>query len=126
MHDKFVPKPIYKKDMIESFKIIADVEKNSLILQLRGFFMKSEVELAFYLARKEIKKLEDGFTVILDLDGMHSNRSIYNTIQAKARRVFITLGASKVTSVGVVSRLGDVSPYDLDYFAFDNVGIYPN
>ncbi len=112
--------------MIESFKIVADIEKNNLILQLRGFFMKSEVELAFYLARKEIKKLRDGFIVILDLDGMHSDRSVYNTIQAKARRVFITLGASRVTSVGVVSRLVDIKPNDLEYFAFENVGFYPN
>jgi hypothetical protein len=42
--------------MIDSFKVKADVPNNSLLIQLRGFFMKSEVELAFYLARKEIKK----------------------------------------------------------------------
>ena len=74
--------------MIDSFKVKADISNNSLLIQLRGFFMKSEVELAFYLARKEIKKLKDGYKVILDLDGMHTDKVIHRSIQSKAKRVF--------------------------------------
>jgi hypothetical protein len=112
--------------MIDSFKVIADVGNNSLLIQLRGFFMKSEVELAFYLARKEIKKLQNGFKVVLDLDGMHTDKTIHRSIHQKARRVFSTLGASKVSSIGAISRMPDIKANDLEYFAFENVGIYPN
>ena len=112
--------------MIDSFKVKADIPNNSLLIQLRGFFMKSEVELAFYLARKEIKKLSEGFRVILDLDGMHSDKSINNSIYTKAKRVFTTLGASRVSSIGVISRMPLIKINDLEYFAFENVGFYPN
>ncbi|HBH50168.1 MAG TPA: hypothetical protein DDX98_16095 [Bacteroidales bacterium] len=112
--------------MIDSFKVKADVPNNSLLIQLRGFFMKSEVELAFYLARKEIKKLTNGFKVILDLDGMHTDRTIHRSIQSKAKRVFTTLGASKVNSVGAISKMSQPKANDLEYFAFESVGFYPN
>jgi hypothetical protein len=112
--------------MIDSFKVKADVVNNSLLIQLRGYFMKSEVELAFYLARKEIKKLSKGFVVILDLDGMHTDKTIYRGIQSKAKRIFSTLGASKVKSMGAISQMPQHKVQDLEYFAFESVGFYPN
>ena len=112
--------------MIDSFRVKADVPGNNLLIQLRGFFMKSEVELAFYLARKEIKKLKEGFKVILDLDGMHTDKAIHRSMLSKAKRIFITLGASKVSSVGAISRMPQSKIVELDYFAFDGVGLYPN
>ena len=112
--------------MIDSFKVKADVSNNSLLIQLRGFFMKSEVELAFYLARKEIKKLSEGFRVILDLDGMHTDKAIHKSIQSKAKRIFTTLGASRVSSIGAISRMPHTETNDLEYFAFESVGFYPN
>jgi hypothetical protein len=112
--------------MIDSFKVKADISNNSLLIQLRGFFMKSEVELAFYLARKEIKKLAEGFRVVLDLDGMHTDKTIHSSIQSKAKRIFTTLGASKVNSVGAIERMPQPKVTELEYFAFENVGFYPN
>jgi hypothetical protein len=112
--------------MIDSFKIKADVANNRILIQLRGFFMKSEIELAFYLARKEIKKLNKGFRVVLDLDGMHTDKSIHRSIHSKARSIFITLGASKVISVGAIPRMPIIKANDLEYFAFESVGFYSN
>lgn len=112
--------------MIDSFKVKADIANNKLVMQLRGFFMKSEVELAFYLARKEIKKLEKGFVVILDLDGMHTDKAIHRGLHSKAKRVFSTLGASKVRSVGAISKMATPKQHELEYFAFESVGLYPN
>lgn len=116
----------FTEAMIDSFKVKADIPSNKLVMQLRGFFMKSEVELAFYLARKEIKKLEEGFVVILDLDGMHTDKNIHRSIQVKAKRIFTTLGASKIKSVGAIAKMIQPKVTDLEYFAFDSVGLYPN
>ncbi len=112
--------------MIDTFKVKADVASNSLLIQLRGFFMKSEVELAFYLARKESTKLNEGFKVVLDLDGMHTDKSINRNLQARAKQIFETLGASSVKSIGVISRMNPPKMRDFEYFAFESVGFYPN
>lgn len=112
--------------MIDSFKVKADLPNNNLLIQLRGFFMKSEVELAFYLARKEIKKLNKGYVVILDLDGMHTDKTIQRGLQSKAKRIFTTLGASKVKSIGAITQMTKPVVNDLEYFAFESVGFYPN
>lgn len=112
--------------MIDSFKVKAEVNSNKLLMQLRGYFMKSELELAFYLARKEIKKLSEGFEVVLDLDGMHADKNINNTVHAKAKRIFEALGAGKVRSVGVISKMPSVKIKEFDYFSFESVGFYPN
>jgi hypothetical protein len=113
-------------DMIDSFKVKADIPDNKLHIQLRGFFMKSEIELAFYLARKEIKKLKEGFEVILDFDGMHADKSINSTVHSRAKRIFNTLGAGKVKTIGAMSKLPTYKRLDLEYFAFESVGFYPN
>ncbi len=111
--------------MIDSFKVKANKEKNLLLVQLRGYFMKSELELAFYLARKEVKSLKEGFEVILDFDGMFTDKSIGSVI-SHARRVFITLGAGKIRCISALEKLTSLKPIVLEYLAFDNVGFYPN
>jgi hypothetical protein len=112
--------------MIDSFKVKAEVNSNKLHMQLRGYFMKSELELAFYLARKEIKKLSEGFEVVLDLDGMHTDKNINNTVHAKAKRIFEALGAGKVRSIGALVNMPRVKTNEFDYFSFESVGFYPN
>lgn len=112
--------------MIDSFKVTAEVNSNKLLMQLRGYFMKSELELAFYLARREIKKLSEGFEVILDLDGMHTDKNISINVQAKAKRIFETLGAGNVRSIGALKHLPRYKTNDLEYFSFESVGFYPN
>lgn len=112
--------------MIDTFKVKADVASNSLLIQLRGFFMKSEVELAFYLARKEITKLSKGFKVVLDLDGMHTDKSLQRNLQTRARHTFESLGASSVKSIGAISRMAAPKMKEFEYFAFESVGFYPN
>lgn len=112
--------------MIESFKVKADVLGNKLLIQLRGYFMKSELELAFYLARKESKKLREGYEVILDLDGLYTDKKLYNSIQTRVRRIFLTLGASKIKMAGAIPKMPSGKVVDLEYFAFEGVGLYPN
>ena len=112
--------------MIESFKVKANLEKNTLLIQLRGYFMKSEIELAFFLARKECKRLKAGFKVVLDLDGMYTNKEVNKTLISKARKTFQTLGAGYVRSVGVMEHEPKMPIREMEYFAFDTVGYYPN
>ena len=112
--------------MIDSFKVKAEVNSNKLLMQLRGYFMKSEIELAFYLARREIRNLKEGYEVILDLDGMHTDKNVNIDLLTKARRVFETLGAGKVRSVGALSKLPKYRINDFEYFSFESVGFYPN
>lgn len=112
--------------MIDSFKVKADTIENRLLIQLRGYFMKSELELAFYLARKESKKLSEGYNVILDLDGMYTDKNLYNSIQKRLRKIFITLGANSVKSVGAIPNMTQSKTADLEYFPFESVGFYPN
>ena len=58
--------------MINNFVVRAFTEKNQLKVLLDGVFMKSEFELALYLAKKEIRKLKPGFEVLIDIKNMHS------------------------------------------------------
>ena len=112
--------------MIETFKVEADVANNKLLVQLRGFFMKSELELAFYLARKECDKLVKGFDVIMDLDGMHTNKLLYKSIHSRARGIFKSLGAGRIRTISAIRKTNKIKTTDLDYFAFEGVGLYPN
>jgi hypothetical protein len=112
--------------MIDSFLVKADSDKNLLLVQLRGHFMKSELELAFYIARKEITKLKEGFDVLLDLDGMLTDKDYSHKIHQRARKIFITLGASRVRWINTASKIKINKRTDSEYFAFDNVGFYPN
>jgi hypothetical protein len=112
--------------MIDTFKVKAEVNSNKLLMQLRGYFMKSELELAFYLARKEVEKLSVGFEVVLDLDGMHTDKNIGNTVNDKAYRIFKALGAGKVRNIGVLNYMSNIKAGNFDYFSFESVGIYPN
>jgi hypothetical protein len=112
--------------MNDSLKIKANIIRNTLYIQLRGYFMKSELELAFYLARRESKKLTEGYEVILDLDGMHTTKKLYDSISDRTRRMFMTLGASNVKSIGAVPLMQPTTYQSIEYFPFSNVGIYPN
>ncbi len=88
--------------------------------------MKSELELAFYIARREIQKLQEGFDVILDLDGMLADKQLADKVHLRARRIFITLGANKVRWINTAAKITKKNKIDTEYFAFDNVGFYPN
>lgn len=112
--------------MIESFKVIANPLKNNLLMQLRGYFMKSELELAFYLAKKESKLLTQGFNVILDFDGMYTNKDLDISIYKKAKEIFTSMGAGGIKSIGVINKAPKMKRHDLEHFLFDSVGFYPN
>jgi nitrous oxide reductase accessory protein NosL len=88
--------------------------------------MKSELELAFYLAKKESKKLTRGFDVILDLDGMHTLKEVNKSIYSKAKETFYALGAANIRSIGAMAKVPIYKKHDLEYFAFESVGFYPN
>ncbi len=112
--------------MHESMKVQSDVPKNRLVIQLRGYFMKSEIELAFYLAKKEVKKLSSGFVVIMDIDGMYTDKDLNNNILSKARDVLGAMGASEIVYSGVLAHLPNLKYAEIEEFTLVNVGIYPN
>ena len=112
--------------MIDSFKVTAETKSNKLFMQLRGYFMKSEIELAFYLARKEIQKLKEGFEVVMDLDGMHTDKNLNNIMSLKAKHIFESLGAKRIRNIGVLNQLPKYKTIDLEHFTFESVGFYPN
>jgi hypothetical protein len=112
--------------MIDTFKIKADVLGNNLLIQLRGYFMMSELELAFHLAREESTHLTEGFIVLLDLDGMYTDKSLFNTIQLRLVKMFSALGASNVKSIGAIPQMLNKNIADMQHILFSGVGYYPN
>lgn len=52
---------------MEQFDIKTDKNRNRLYCILKGFFLESEIELAFDKISTELNELSDGYDVILDI-----------------------------------------------------------
>ncbi len=55
---------------MEKFDIKTDKNRNRLYCILKGFFLESEIELAFDIISTELNELSDGYDVILDIGNM--------------------------------------------------------
>ncbi|MBN2213420.1 MAG: hypothetical protein JW723_04185 [Bacteroidales bacterium] len=55
---------------MEQFDVHADKNRNRIYCILKGFFLESEIDLAFNRISDELNKLTDGFDVILDIQNL--------------------------------------------------------
>lgn len=103
--------------MINSFIVKAVPEKNQLKVILDGFFMKSEVELAMHLARRESKKLKTGYNVLIDITKFHSSEKVFSKNYTRIQQLLKMMGSGELKFIGM--------NYVLTESANDNVGFYP-
>lgn len=61
---------------MEQFDIKTDKNRNRLYCILKGFFLESEIELAFDRISTELNDLSDGYDVILDIGNMRTQPEI--------------------------------------------------
>ena len=102
--------------MINNFIVRAFPEKNLLKICMDGFFMKSELELALHLAKRESKKLHVGFDVFIDIRNLKTLTNVMGINFSKLKRMLTILGGGNLQFLG------------LDYASKEsmqeNVGLY--
>ncbi len=103
--------------MINDFIVQAYPGKNLMTVILNGFFMKSEIELALYLASNEAKKLQRGFEVLVDIQNLKVAHKKYNLGLTEMKKVLKQLGAGNI-------RISDLNR-SFTRHSFNSVGFYP-
>ena len=103
--------------MINNFTIRALPGENQMQIVLDGFFMKSEVELAYHLAKKESNKLKVGFNVLADVRHFKCSPESFGMNILKLKKVLKTLGSGNMKFVGFNNPL--------PVKATSSVGLYP-
>ncbi len=100
---QFILSQEIKKNMINEFIVKAQKDNNQLFVLLDGIFMKSEIDLAFQLIKKEIKKLEPGYKVLIDIQNLDAGNSSFEFKFNKYRRILRLMGAGTVKFLGLSS-----------------------
>lgn len=109
---------MYKFILMNHFLIQADIEKNILRIILDGFFVKSEIELAFYLLRIEKRKLVPGYDAFVDIDNLRYVNTEVNITKSKMKKILKLSGAGKIQFAhGIHAIIGSDQIID---------GFYPN
>lgn len=62
----------FEPRIMEQFEIRTDMQRNRIYCLLGGFFLESEVDLAFDNIRDEVKKLNSGYDVIVDIQNLYT------------------------------------------------------
>ena len=103
--------------MINDFLVRANREKNELKIVLDGYFMKSELDLAFQLARQESRKLMPGFDVFVNIRNLNiPNKELLLDFE-RFERILKIMGGGSLKIVGLENTLSG--------FMYRNVGLYP-
>jgi len=89
--------------MINDFIVKAQKDNNQLYVLLDGIFMKSEIDLAFQLIKNEIKKLEPGYKVLIDIQNLDAGTSALELKFNKYRKMLKLMGAGTVKFLGLSS-----------------------
>jgi hypothetical protein len=89
--------------MINTFTVKANSDKNELSIKMDGYFMKSELELALYLVKKETKKLISGFTVLMDIKNLNSSNTRSHSNKRWVSNLAKSIGAGKIKQIGLIS-----------------------
>jgi len=104
--------------MINDFIVEAQKENNRLYVLLDGIYMKSEIDLALYLMKNEIRKLKPGFEVIIDIQNMDTGSSAMNLNFNKYRKLL------RLMEPGTL-RFKDLNHLFGEY-EYQNGGYYPH
>ena len=86
--------------MINNFTVKANDDNNELSVIMDGYFMKSELDLALYLVKSEIKKLTPGFTVKIDITHLCSSGANAQFDTSLINNLTGSLGAGKIKYTG--------------------------
>jgi hypothetical protein len=81
---------------MNNFLVQADSENNRLRIVLDGFFVKSEIELAFCLLRIERKKLQPGFDVFVDIENLKYLNVDITITKTKMKKILKLAGAGRI------------------------------
>jgi len=81
---------------MNNFLVRADREKNTLRIILDGFFVKSEIELAFYLLRIERKKLMPGYDAFVDIENLRYVNDDVSITKSKMKKILKLAGAGRI------------------------------
>jgi hypothetical protein len=103
--------------MINNFIVKAIPEKNQLKVILDGFFMKSEIELAMHLAKRESKKLRKGYDVLVDITKFRSADKKSVLSAGKIHQLLKLMGSGELRFIGMNYAFAEAE--------FANVGFYP-
>ena len=109
--------------MINDFVIQANPKNNELNVRLDGYFMKSEIYLAFQLAQNEAKKLNKGFVVLMDIKNLNmqhrkkliSYERLVNLMRHLGAGSLKIKGFKRLTSDGICPTVG-FYPYENAWF----------
>ena len=108
---------IRNKPMINDFLVRAFPDQNQLKIILDGCFMKSELELAFHLAKEESKKLLPGYNILVDIKNMKTTWKEFGSGLSKLNRLFREAGGGRLQIMGI--------DYESWSSTLNNVGFYP-
>ena len=84
---------------MEDFKVKAYPGKNLLEIILGGYIMNSDIELVFYIARREIKLLKEGFEIKIDVRNFKTRNGKSQLSSRKIKELFKKMGAGRITYV---------------------------
>ena len=104
--------------MINRFVVKALKQSNHLVILLDGYFMDSEIELAEHLVDNEVRNLNSGFSVLIDVEKMDSKSTKF---ALNLKKLIVQLNARGCGKIKVKkSRVSD-RQYNLR-----SVGFYPH
>jgi hypothetical protein len=112
--------------MINNFIVKAIPEKNMLDVVLDGFFMKSEIELAMHLAKRESLKLRKGYNVRVDLTKFRSNEKRNVLSFERIQQQLKSMGSGNMKFIGANFSLSNIVNETLSVFTHMKMGDFLN
>jgi hypothetical protein len=91
-----------------------------MYINLDGFFMKSELELALHLAYKESKNLLPGFKVIMDISNLRNNKTNSGFNLNWIRHSIMAMGGGLISLTGKNMRFDELYAKTVGFYAYEN------
>jgi hypothetical protein len=106
--------------MINNFIVKAIPEKNQLKVILDGFFMKSEIELAMHLAKRESKKLNKGYDVLVDITKFRSSDKKSILSAGKIQQLLKLMGSGELRFIGMNYAFAETEYLNVGFYPYEN------
>jgi len=106
--------------MINDFIIQAISGENILKIVLNGFFMKSEIELAIYLARIESFKLKPEFHVLMDSKNLRVAQKNFTLSFHKMKKILTLFGAGSLQFVEPDPIFAEQKYHTVGLYSYEN------
>ena len=106
--------------MINNFTVKAYPEKNTLVMVLNGFFMRSEIELALHLARIESIKLNTGFDVLVNIENLKVAQKEFDMSYNKMKNILTLFGAGNLHLIEDYTVFTGVIDKTVGLYSYEN------